>query len=163
MDSRPNSIGLQGLKPMFSDLRMSRLKPRPTKIIYMITFSPRAPPESGGLGLLIREDDANSRAIFLGFGIDSHDIASKAECSVRHSPDSGIIELDLQFGLQLRAMVQVNQRAMQAQIADDRLFLKGRARIGIASHFCPKVRVAPQALAHGRDRDIEIFLAQSHR
>ncbi len=36
MGDEKNRMGLQGLKPGFSRLRMLRLKPRPTKIIYEI-------------------------------------------------------------------------------------------------------------------------------
>lgn len=44
---------------------------------------------------LFGENNADSRAVFLDFGIDADDIASQAQRAVRPLLDSGIIELDL--------------------------------------------------------------------
>src|SRR6266853_471960 len=105
---------------------------------------------------LFGEHDADSGAVLFGFGFDTDYIASQAKRPVRRSADSGIIELDLQFGLQSWTMIKVNQRAVQAQIADNRLFLKRHARVGEASHHGSEVSVAAQAFADGGNQDIQI-------
>src|SRR5713101_5061941 len=108
---------------------------------------------------LFGEDDADSGAVLFGFGLDTDYIASQAKRPVGRSPDSGIIELDLEFGLKSWTMIQVNQRAVQAQIADNRLFLKRHARVGKASHHGSEVSVAAQAFADGGNQDIQIRAA----
>src|SRR5713101_4076189 len=105
---------------------------------------------------LFSENDPDSGAVLFGFGLDTDYIASQAKWPVRRSPDSWIIELDLQFGLQSWTMIQVNQRAVQAQIADNRLFLKRHARVGKASHHGSEVSVAAQAFADSGNQDIQI-------
>src|SRR5260370_11436281 len=108
---------------------------------------------------LLGEDDPDSSPVLFGFGLDTDYTASQAKRSVRGSPDSGIIELDLQFGLQSWTMIQVDQRAVQAQIADNRLFLKRHPRVGEASHHGPEMGVAAQAFADGGNQDIQIRAA----
>ena len=104
---------------------------------------------------LFGEDDAYCRAILVRFGFDTHDVASQAQGAVLGSADSGVVELDLQFGLQLGAVIEINQRAVQAQIPDDRFLFKGHARIGEAGDHGAEMRVAAQAFANGGNDHIQ--------
>ena len=85
-------------------------------------------------GELFCEDDPNRRAVFIRRGFDANDVTPQSQRTVRRSANAGIFELYLQFGLQFRAVIQINQRAVQAEIADHRLFFKGLTAIGQACH-----------------------------
>src|SRR5712672_3122734 len=108
---------------------------------------------------LFSEHNADRRAIFFCFGLDADNIAAQAQGSILGAADSGIIELDLQFGLQLRTVIEINQRAMQAQIPDDGLFFKRHARVSEAGDHGPEMSVAAQAFAHGGNYDVQIAVA----
>src|ERR1700730_1511321 len=103
---------------------------------------------------LFGEDDAYGRAIFFGVDFDTDDIAAQAQGAVLCAADSWIIELDLQFRLQLRTVVQVNQRAMKAQVADHGLFFKRHAGMGKTSDRGAEMSVATEAFANGGNHDV---------
>src|SRR6266478_3995127 len=108
---------------------------------------------------LFSEHNAYRCAIFSGFGLDADNVAAQAQGAVLGAADSGIIELDLQFGLQLRTVIEINQRAMKAQIPDHGLFFKGHSSVSEAGDHGPEMRVAAQAFAHGGNYNVQIAVA----
>lgn len=63
---------------------------------------------------LFREDNPNRGAFLILLRFDAHHVAAQAQRAVGRAVDAGIVELNLQFGLQLRAVIQVDERAMQS-------------------------------------------------
>lgn len=62
--------------------------------------------------VLFRKHNSYRGAFFVFLRFDAHHVAAQAQRTVGRTVDAGIVEQDLQFGLQLGAMVQVDQRAV---------------------------------------------------
>src|SRR2546422_9486417 len=60
----------------------------------------------------------------------------------------------LEFGLEPRAMVEVDQRALEREIAEHGLFLKCAAFLGVTRHSGAAMALRPQAATRGWHDDL---------
>ena len=87
---------------------------------------------------LLGKDNPHADLIFFGSGLDTHHISPQRAIGMISVP--GIFDGHLQFRLQFGAVVQIDQRAMQTQVADDRLLIKRSAILPQAGNARTKMR-----------------------
>src|SRR5579863_8357114 len=97
---------------------------------------------------LLGKDNPHADLIFFGSGLDTHDISPQRAIGVIAVPE--IFDGDLQFRLQFGAVVQIDQGAMQTEVANDRLLIERSAILPEAGNARPKMRLAAQPIPHRR-------------
>ncbi len=103
--------------------------------------------ESGASGLF-GEDDADGGLVFLGAGLDADDVAAQAQ-RLAALADAGVVEEDFELGLQARRVLEGDEGAMEAEVADHGLFFKRAALSGESGDASAEEPVAWQSIVLG--------------
>ena len=111
------------------------------------------------LRYLLGKDNPHADLIFFGSGLDAHDVSPQRPVCVIAVPR--IFDRDLQFRLQFRAVVQIDQRAVQTEVADDRLLIERSAILPETRDAGSKMRLAAQPIPHRRNYDVRPFFLVS--
>src|SRR5579863_314356 len=109
---------------------------------------------------LFGKNNPTANLVFFGSRLDSYNISAKR--TVALIAITGIVDGDLELGLQFGAMVQINQRAMQTEVPDHGLLIEGCTVLADAGHTGPKMGFAAQAVSHGGNYDIGLFFTERH-
>src|SRR5713101_8622063 len=103
-------------------------------------------PTSGGQPLF-GENDADGGLVLLRAGLEPHNVSAEAQVAVGAALCARGLHQYLELRLQPRAVGEVDERALQGEVADHGLFLKGAAFLSVAGHPGVEAPLASQAVA----------------
>src|SRR5713101_4941830 len=103
-------------------------------------------PTPGGQ-LLFGENDADGGLVLLRAGLEPHNVSAEAQVAVGVALCAWGLHQYLELRLQSRAVGEVDERALQGEVADHGLFLKGAAFLSVAGHPGVEAPLASQAVA----------------
>src|SRR5260370_37761512 len=101
---------------------------------------------------LLGKDNAHANLVSFGRWLDAYDVSAQRAVGV--TPVVRIFDGHLQFRLQFGAVIQINQSAVQAQIANHGVFFEGLSLLGKTRDASPEMRFSPQAIPYGGEHAV---------